>query len=77
MIGSILRVWPIAMNTLREAIRNKLLYALLFFGVAVIGASVLIASLSYVEGEANHSGYRPGGHAAFQRRDRDLCWYRA
>ena len=51
MIGSILRVWPIAMNTLRETIRNKLLYALLFFGVAVIGASVLIASLSYVEGE--------------------------
>lgn len=51
MIGSVLRIWPIATNTLREAIRNKLLYALLFFGVLVIGASVLIASLSYVEGE--------------------------
>ena len=51
MIASAHRVWPIAMNTLREAIRNRLLYALVFFGLAVIGTSVLVASLSYVEGE--------------------------
>ena len=44
-------VWPIATNTVREAVRNKLLYALLFFAVLVIGAAVVIASLSYVEGE--------------------------
>ncbi|MBW2384635.1 MAG: ABC transporter permease [Deltaproteobacteria bacterium] len=45
-----MRIWAIATNTLREAIRNKLLYTLLFFSVAVIGTAVLIASLSYVEG---------------------------
>lgn len=44
-------VWPIATNTVRESIRNKLLYALLFFAVGVIAAAVVIASLSYVEGE--------------------------
>jgi ABC-type transport system involved in multi-copper enzyme maturation permease subunit len=46
-----IRIWAIATNTVREAIRNKLLYTLLFFAVGVIGTAVLIASLSYVEGE--------------------------
>ncbi len=45
------RIWAIAANTVREAVRNKLLYTLLFFAIAVIGAAVLVASLSYVEGE--------------------------
>jgi ABC-type transport system involved in multi-copper enzyme maturation permease subunit len=48
---SVLRIWAIAGNTLREAIRNKLLYTLLFFAVTVIGVAVLVASLSYVEGQ--------------------------
>ena len=43
-------VLPIATHTVREAIRNKLLYTLLFFSVLVIAAAVVIASLSYVEG---------------------------
>jgi ABC-type transport system involved in multi-copper enzyme maturation permease subunit len=45
-----MRVWAIAHNTIREAVRNKLLYTLLFFAMAVIGCAVLVASLSYVEG---------------------------
>ncbi len=44
------RIWAIATNTVREAIRNKLLYALLGFALAVIAVAVLVASLSYVEG---------------------------
>ena len=48
---SLVRVWAIATNTVRETIRNKLLYSLFFFAVLVIGSAVLIASLSYVEGE--------------------------
>jgi len=44
------RIWILAVNTVREAIRNKLLYTLLGFAVTVIGAGVLVASLSYVEG---------------------------
>jgi len=51
MMQAWMRIWAIAMNTLREAIRNKLLYSLLFFAVGVIGAAVLVGSLSYVESE--------------------------
>jgi len=46
-----LRILTIAENTLREAIRNKLLYTLLFFAIALIGTGVLVSTLSYVEGE--------------------------
>jgi len=45
------RIWAIGTNTVREAIRNKLLYSLLFFAITVIAFAVLIASLSYVESE--------------------------
>lgn len=43
------RVSAIAGNTVREAIRSKVLYALLFFGVLMIAAGILLSSLSYVE----------------------------
>lgn len=46
---SILRIQALAANTFREAIRNKLLYALLAFSIVLIGAGVLLATLSYVE----------------------------
>ncbi len=48
-MSSILRVYVLAANTFREAIRNKLLYTLLGFGILMIGSGVLLASLSYVE----------------------------
>jgi ABC-type transport system involved in multi-copper enzyme maturation permease subunit len=48
---SAIRIWTIAMNTLREAVRNKLLYALLFFAVLLIAAGVVLSALSYVESE--------------------------
>ena len=48
---SAIRIWTIAMNTLREAVRNKLLYALLFFAVLLITAGVVLSALSYVESE--------------------------
>lgn len=46
---SLVRVHALASNTFREAIRNKLLYTLLGFGVVMIGSSALFATLSYVE----------------------------
>ncbi len=46
---SLLRIKALAFNTIREALRNKLLYTLLGFGVLMIGSGVLLASLSYVE----------------------------
>ena len=45
------RVGAIAANTVREAIRNKILYALLFFGVMLIGIGIFVSTLSYVESE--------------------------
>jgi ABC-type transport system involved in multi-copper enzyme maturation permease subunit len=51
MTLTLTRIWTIASNTIREAIRNKLLYTLLFFGITLIGTGVLVSTLSYVEGE--------------------------
>jgi Cu-processing system permease protein len=44
-------VWAIAANTVRDAVRNRVLYALVFFAVVMIGTSVVLATLSYVERE--------------------------
>lgn len=48
MIG---RIWTLARNTAREAIRNKLLYSLLFFAILIIAFSAVLSTLSYVERE--------------------------
>jgi ABC-type transport system involved in multi-copper enzyme maturation permease subunit len=45
------RISTIASNTLREAVRNRVLYALVFFAVLLIGVGVLLSTLSYVEQE--------------------------
>ncbi|MCA9512494.1 MAG: ABC transporter permease [Myxococcota bacterium] len=45
-----MRIATIAHNTIREAVRHKLLYAVLVVSVLMIFASVLISTLSYVEG---------------------------
>ncbi|MBJ21735.1 MAG: ABC transporter permease [bacterium] len=43
------RVSAIAVNTFREAIRNKLLYTLLGFSLMMIASGLVLATLSYVE----------------------------
>lgn len=45
------RIFAIAGNTAREAVRSRVLYTLLFFALALIGTGVLLATLSYVESE--------------------------
>lgn len=50
MISSV-RVGTLAANTMREAIRSKVLYTLLFFAVLLIGTGVLLSTLTYVESE--------------------------
>ncbi len=47
-MSSLVRIQALATNTFREAIRNKLLYTLLGFGILMIGSGVLLATLSYV-----------------------------
>jgi ABC-type transport system involved in multi-copper enzyme maturation permease subunit len=45
------RIWTLATNTVREAVRNKLLYTLLFFAILMIASGMLLSTLSYVERE--------------------------
>jgi ABC-type transport system involved in multi-copper enzyme maturation permease subunit len=45
------RVAAIAGNTVREAVRSKVLYGLVFFALVMIAAGVVLAALSYVERE--------------------------
>jgi ABC-type transport system involved in multi-copper enzyme maturation permease subunit len=51
LLLSALRLLAIAGNTVREAVRSRLLYALLLFAIVLICAGVLLSSLSYVESE--------------------------
>ncbi len=44
-------ILAIAHNTLRDAVRNRVLYVLLFFALVMIVASALLSTLSYVERE--------------------------
>jgi Cu-processing system permease protein len=48
---SLVSIWAIAINTVRESVRSKLLYGLLFFAVLMIGAGAVVATLSYVESD--------------------------
>ena len=48
MIG---RIWAMAVNTAREAIRSKFLYTLLFFSLAMMLLGSVLSTLSYVERE--------------------------
>ncbi len=45
----IMRIQAIAVNTFREAIRDKILYSLLFFALIMIGASLLLGKLALGE----------------------------
>jgi len=44
-------IGTIAVNTVREAVRDKVLYALLMFALLLILSSVFLSSLSYVESD--------------------------
>jgi ABC-type transport system involved in multi-copper enzyme maturation permease subunit len=43
------RIWAITRNTFREAVRNKILYSLLFFAVLIILSALAVGSLSLHE----------------------------
>ena len=44
-MNSLTRVWVVAQNTFREAVRDKLLYNLLLFAAAMIASSIVLAKL--------------------------------
>jgi len=43
------RVWTISINTVREALRHRVLYVLLAFALTMIAAGLVLSTLSYVE----------------------------
>jgi Cu-processing system permease protein len=43
------RIWALGVNTFREAVRNRVLYSLLFFAVALILSALVLAQLSLHE----------------------------
>ncbi len=45
------RIVAIALNTLREALRSRVLYVLLFFAITVMLFGIVLSSLSYVESD--------------------------
>lgn len=47
--GSFARIWAVALNTFREAIRNRVLYVLVFFAVGLMGFSAVLGQLSMHE----------------------------
>lgn len=49
VVGSVLRTWAVALNTFREAIRNRVLYVLAFFAVGLMGFSAVLGELSMHE----------------------------
>jgi len=49
MPGSLTRVWAIALNTFREAVRNKVLAILVLFAVALMAFSLVLGQLSLHE----------------------------
>jgi Cu-processing system permease protein len=48
-VTQLARIWAIAMNTIREAVRNKILYVLLVFALVLNAMGLLASMLSYVE----------------------------
>ncbi len=47
--GAAGRVWAIALNTFREATRNRVLYVLVLFAVGLMGFSIILGELSLHE----------------------------
>jgi ABC-type transport system involved in multi-copper enzyme maturation permease subunit len=45
----VIRIWAIARNTFREAVRNKILYSLLFFAILIILSALALGQLSLHE----------------------------
>jgi hypothetical protein len=45
------RIGSIALNTFREAVRNRVLYFILFFAIILMGASIVVRQLVYQEEE--------------------------
>jgi ABC-type transport system involved in multi-copper enzyme maturation permease subunit len=62
---NVTRIAAIATNTVREAVRSRVLYVLLFFAIAVMLLGSVLASLSYVESDRILQDIAMGAMRAF------------
>lgn len=49
VVDSLGRIWAIALNTFREAMRNRVLYVLVLFAIGLMGFSIVLGQLSLHE----------------------------
>ena len=59
-------VGPVAINTFREAVRDRVLYNLVFFALLMIGAAILVGGSIHRHRAAGHRQSRPFGHFDFR-----------
>ncbi len=59
------RIWAIAMNTYREAIRDRVLFSLLFFGAVVLVASLVVREITIGDQEKVVRGVAQGAISLF------------
>ncbi len=60
-----LRLWALAQNTFREAVRDKVLYSILFFAVGVIALSLVMQEITVGDREKVVRSVAQGAVAAF------------
>jgi len=64
-MSSLSRIWVLALNTYREAVRDKLLYNLLFFAALMIASSILLAQIQIGKDERIYRDVGLGAIAFF------------
>ena len=60
-----IRLWALAHNTFREAVRDKVLYSILFFAVGVIALSLVMQEITVGDREKVVRSVAQGAVAAF------------
>ena len=59
------RIWALAHNTFREAVRDRVLYSILFFGIGVIALSLVMQEITVGDREKVVRSVAQGAIAAF------------
>ena len=60
-----LRIWALAYNTYREAVRDRVLYSILFFAIAVIALSLALQEVTVGDRDKVVRSVAQGAIAAF------------
>ena len=64
----------VAVNTFREAVRDRVLYNLIFFALLMMGTAVLVGGSFHRHRTRRHRQFRADGHFGFRNLDGDFYW---